>query len=262
MLVPPLLHVPVFILTTLAIRDACQRALVSLPFLPTSPTPIADDYPRSLSQLHDFAGSSLLWCDSVIMPDPTLALPLMVGLIALINVEIGARNRQAIARAMRAGEVDRLEDVRKSQTSAGRQETRAALRDKAVKQWEAQQRRGYAVMVRRQRVMPKDGVEAARVRALSEAETAALEKQTSEAEEEPRTARIVTNVLRVTAVIFIPIFAQAPAVRPSLPQYVTTTDERRRCARTGSRPTSTRSCKTSRSPGRTGLASGRGSRDD
>ena len=35
-----------------------------------------------------------------------------------------------------------------------------------------------------------------------------------EQEEEPRTARIITNALRVSAVLFIPIAAMAPAVSP------------------------------------------------
>ncbi|KAK4705393.1 hypothetical protein P7C70_g815, partial [Phenoliferia sp. Uapishka_3] len=75
---------------TLLIRDASTRSLLSTPLIPGSPTSYSS---LALSHLHEFASTPFLWCESLVLPDPYMALPLMVGLAALANVEVSAGNR-------------------------------------------------------------------------------------------------------------------------------------------------------------------------
>lgn len=200
MLVPPILHLPIFISTTLILRDACQRSLESLPHLPSL---VTDSYSsQALAQLHDFAATPFLWCDSLILPDPTLGLPLAVGLAALMNVEVGAKNRAAIARAARAGTIDRLEDEKIEATTPKPKieatTPKPSRREGALKQWEMGQKRRFSVAVGNGRPVARN-VEPS-------------QQPEPEEEEEPRTARLITNALRVSSVAFIMIALQAPAV--------------------------------------------------
>lgn len=175
LLLPPLLHIPIFISTTLILRDACQRSLASLPLLPTDPTaPYAS---LALAHLHDLAATPFLWCPSMILPDPTMGLPLAVGLAALANVELSAKTRRATAAAAMAV----------AQSRAKEEERKKPVMRKAGTLTNAEKRRQNGV-----KKVENEG----------------------EQEEEPRTARIITNALRVSAVLFIPIAAMAPAVSP------------------------------------------------
>lgn len=193
MLVPAIVHLPIFISTTLILRDACQRSLESLPHLPSIATSSYSS--QALAQLHDFAASPFLWCDSLILPDPTLGLPLAVGLAALMNVEVGAKNRAAIARAARAGTIDRLEDEKQEQALP-----KVSRKEGALRQWELGQKRRYSVAADQ------------RQSRTTVAKPPPVVVPEPEREEEPRTARLITNALRVSSVAFIFIALQAPAV--------------------------------------------------
>lgn len=85
-LVPPAVHLPVFISVTLTLREACNKAYATL----------ASGDPLSISQL---AGESLAWCNSLADMDPTAMLPVLVGLTAFSNVEIQQAARAKVAEA-------------------------------------------------------------------------------------------------------------------------------------------------------------------
>jgi hypothetical protein len=103
--VPPRLNIPIFIATTLIIRDACTRSLSALSLFPpdeastlinVDPT-LVSYTSTTLGYLHDLAATPFLWCPSLVLPDPTLGLPLAVGLVSLLNVEYSAKTRRVNA---------------------------------------------------------------------------------------------------------------------------------------------------------------------
>lgn len=235
-----MLHIPIFIGTTLVLRDACARALEALPLstsslaslLPTSPDSLLS--PAALSHLHELASTSFLWCPSLILPDPTMALPLAVGLAAMLNVEVTAVTRRANAAAARALDevtVQREQSKHRAADAVGSSLSAAEQRRLSAKRARMGQGRGFATATTRPQVGPPG-------------------QEVVEKEEEPRTARIMTNVLRGAAVCFIPVAAFAPSVRTSQICKLSDTmtdvyvSSCRLCASTGSRATRTPSCRT------------------
>ncbi|KAM0789979.1 hypothetical protein ACM66B_005311 [Microbotryomycetes sp. NB124-2] len=204
LLVPPLLHLPIFISMTLIIRDACQRASTTLSLTPSTLTQLLPDSESTLTStalthLQELATTPFYWCPSLILPDSTMMLPLAVGLAALANVEVSAKTRKANAAAALASRQAREEGPAGAQT--GRPLTAA------------QKRRVVAKMARAgDAVIP--GTTGARGYATP---SAAAQVQGSsvavmeETEDEPRTTRIITNALRFSAVLFIPFAAFAPS---------------------------------------------------
>ncbi|ORY83517.1 hypothetical protein BCR35DRAFT_331167 [Leucosporidium creatinivorum] len=239
LLLPPLLHIPVFIATTLILRDACQRALAALPLtstslttLPPSPDGASTLTPEVLGHLHDLAATAFQWCPSLVLPDPTMALPLAVGLAALANVEVSAKTRRANAAAALAERgdgvgqgVDRAARVGMRVGAVG---AKAGERERAFSGSLTAAEKGR---IRARRSRDQAGPPSSRGYATPSLSTAApapaspsapapaptkeeLELQAHyerEQQLEPRAARIMTNALRFSAVLFIPVAAMAPS---------------------------------------------------
>ncbi|GAA6038133.1 hypothetical protein JCM8097_007563 [Rhodosporidiobolus ruineniae] len=230
LILPPLIHIPIFITATLALRDACTRALSALSISPDAlPALLSAEgssmssllTPEALAHLHELSSTPLLWCPSLVLPDPTMFLPLSVGLAALLNVEVTARTRRAVVEgAARVGEVDGPERAAKGAATGGGGGGGAAQGGTGGMQ-------------------PLSAAEKRRIvarRALAGAQPIARQLSTSPPSLLPpsprlsagpakgttsvdvgaglrgaRQQRIVTNVLRVAAVAFIPVAGMAPA---------------------------------------------------
>ncbi|GAA5913535.1 membrane insertase COX18 [Sporobolomyces salmoneus] len=204
LLLPPLVHIPIFITATLTLRDACSRAAASLP-LSTSDlsSSFSDSYlsPSALQHLHDLASTSVLWCPSLVLPDPTMFLPLGVGIVSLLNVELSAKNR-----------------LRQTQDAEGTLEGDPSLPTRSDGGGiEGGRSMGMSASEKRRMVARKarDG-EIIRVRGYSTttspAPTSTRGAVTIKAgSNKPNTARIVTNVLRFASVAFIPVAGLAPS---------------------------------------------------
>lgn len=229
MVVPPLLHMPILITMVLVLRDACARSVDSLSqFSPSDLDPSNADATASsspysdmaLSHLQELATTSFLWCPSLALPDPNMALPLLAGLALLANVELGAKARAAVLRAVQAGEVDRaLDAVQSSQVRLERRNV------DAIRAWDLKRKREFSTSAIDWAAVESIAANrrAERMRAKQPSMQAMREKKGQqevnvEAEDAPvdskeRTNRIITNALRLSSLVLIPIFAQAPAVR-------------------------------------------------
>jgi len=217
LVVPPLIHIPIFITTSLVLRDACAR---SLDFL-GSTLPATSIH---LQRLVDLSATPLLWCDSMILPDATMGLPLCVGLVALLNVEVSARNRRVNATGVEeaAPKNPRMagDGTGVGLTAADRRRVETAKARRRAFSTSSSQLAGTAqpspadlikrkvVNVHLSHSQAQKLVQAGQL-APTPPPPAAPDIATSA--EEPRTARIVTNVLRISSVIFIPIAAMAPS---------------------------------------------------
>ncbi|SCZ88769.1 BZ3500_MvSof-1268-A1-R1_Chr10-3g03082 [Microbotryum saponariae] len=209
MYIGPLVNIPLFIFISLILRDACQRALLVLPFSPAHlPLPSSATLtPEILSNLQDLATSSFLWCPSLCLPDSTMFVPLMVGLATLLNTEVSAKMRRAV---MRAGkEVDRIEDGRIAGNAVlgVRVGQVGALGTRGLTA--AEKRRVTVINSRREGNDRTRGL-TTQVRTTNGPKEQVQEVVDGEDEEEPRNSRIITNAMRCASVAFIPIAAMAP----------------------------------------------------
>lgn len=214
LILPPLLHLPIFIGATLTIRDACQRSLDSLVLLPTSldSSPVVNASTSStfnfytneaLTHLHNLATTPLLWCESMVLPDPTMAFPLAVGLVLLANVEASAKNRTAIATAH-------------ALINASKQEDESP--ENLIKKLESKQKKDLSVndraLLRRKRELES------RVKTLGgkvlEASTVKSTPKELQIKPETRFSKNFTTVLRIVSVCFIPFAAFSPSVSSPL----------------------------------------------
>ncbi|BGP41634.1 Cytochrome c oxidase assembly protein cox18, mitochondrial [Rhodotorula kratochvilovae] len=204
LILPPLTHVPIFILATLVLRDACSRAIAALGIAPSSLSSLLDVSPASvlsadaLAHLHELAATPFLWCPSLVLPDPTMYLPLAVGLAALLNVEVTAKTRRA--RSAAAEIVDRPGEAVLPGPSSPPGAGPGAPPPPPVS---ASERR--RVLARRAR----DGSPHARVRGLATQAQAA--KEGADLPRKPSNERLVTNMLRCASVAFIPLAGLAPS---------------------------------------------------
>lgn len=240
LLIPPLLHIPVFIATTLILRDACQRALAALPLTSTSLTtlPSSPDGPSTLTpdvlgHLHDLAATSLEWCPSLVLPDPTMALPLAVGLAALANVEVSAKTRRANAAAALAergdGAGEGVNRAARVGVRVGAVGAKAGERERAFSGSLTAAEKGRIRARRSRNQAPDLSTRGYATPSLSTSAPVPASKATPaptkeelelqahyerEQQLEPRAARIMTNALRFSAVLFIPVAAMAPSVSP------------------------------------------------
>ncbi|GAA5856153.1 hypothetical protein JCM8547_003006 [Rhodosporidiobolus lusitaniae] len=214
LILPPLFHVPIFITATLVLRDACARASSAVSISSDTLSSLLSNYPSSilspeaLSHLHELASTPVLWCPSLVLPDPTMYLPLGVGLAALLNVEVTAHTRRATAEAAQAlnqPQQPAVSELRAPEGSGG--VLSAAEKRRFVAR---RAREGAPVKVRGLSTSsvalapppPAPGA-AAGGRAALTADVGAGVKGDSQ--------RIVTNMMRVAAVAFIPLAGMAPS---------------------------------------------------
>ncbi|GAA5911928.1 hypothetical protein JCM8208_002859 [Rhodotorula glutinis] len=211
LILPPVTHIPIFICATLVLRDACARATSALAVTPSSLSSLLDASPASsltstaLAHLHELASTPFLWCPSLVLPDPTMSLPLAVGLAALLNVEVTAKTRRAATAATEV--VDRPSDA---VLPAGAGPGGAAGGPGAgppPQPVSASERR------RRLAQRARAGSSTAKVRGLATASGPSPASATSALElpRKPSNERHVTNILRGASIAFIPLAAMAPS---------------------------------------------------
>lgn len=197
---PPLFHIPLLVTFSLVLRDACARAESVLAVAPSNLAPLLDASPAStltstaLAHLHELASTPLWWCPSMILPDPTMLLPLGVGLSALLNVEVNQRTRRVATDA--AATEDPVAAPLGSSSSSGAPVAPAAPVTPSI----AERRR---LAARR----------AHGSRGLATAASGAAADKVEIVARKPDSQRIVTNVLRFASVAFIPVAGLAPSVR-------------------------------------------------
>ncbi|KAL8292915.1 hypothetical protein RQP46_000609 [Phenoliferia psychrophenolica] len=174
LLLPPLLHIPIFITMTLVLRNAADRSLAAVSLIPDSPAALASYSDAALVHLHHFAATPFLWCESLVLPDPYMALPLAVGLAALTNVEVSAANRERVTADALASADARGADWQKNVTSG------------------VVARSGPNISVAAKRRM-------------------AIDRARRESEKTKEKGGIMTFVMRAGALLFIPFAAMSPS---------------------------------------------------
>lgn len=156
----------------MVLRDLCERATSSL----------ALD-PNTYASLQAFATTPFLWCPSLSLTDPTLILPLLVGLATISNVEVSSVNRK------------RLQHLLQGPMPAPPAPSGPVNRATA------------AAAARRRRMFSTTHAAHAPQAPLSRFEQAEKQKYMSEVRD-----KLVTNILRVSGVLFVPVAMFAPAV--------------------------------------------------
>ncbi|GAA5963274.1 hypothetical protein JCM21900_000316 [Sporobolomyces salmonicolor] len=191
LILPPLVHIPMLLTASLVLRDASDRAVACLNLTPSDlPSLLSASESTSaltataLSHLHELASTPFLWCPSLVLPDPTLCLPLAVGIAALLNVEVTAKTRQATAAAATGAITPPSPSALPLAGPVSASEKRRFVARRA--------REGAPVTVR--------GLATQASRAKGPAPTPSIEL-----EKKPDTARIMTNVLRGASLAFIPV---------------------------------------------------------
>ncbi|GAA5977012.1 hypothetical protein JCM10908_004821 [Rhodotorula pacifica] len=212
MFLPPLAHIPLLVTFSLVLRDACARAESVLAVAPSNFGSLLSASPTSaltegaLAHLHELASTPLWWCPSLILPDPTMLLPLGVGLTALLNVEVNQRTRRLTAEAA-AGEAGPAPVA----VPAGSDATTPPSSSPSI----AERRRLAARRVRGERsLVTQASSPSAHTVPTQPARHLATEARREEVEvtaRKPNSQRIVTNVLRLASVVFIPVAGMAPS---------------------------------------------------
>lgn len=172
--------------------------------IPDSTSAAASYSDLALAHLHQFAATPFLWCESLVLPDPYMALPLAVGLAALANVEVSAGHRARTTSDALASADARAESWNKEMAGGG---PRAApTMSVAAKRRMAIERarrgtgaRGYAVRARTPPSKPEP--------------MAARSPVEEEGSSEKKNSGVMTFVMRVAAIAFIPFAAMSPSVR-------------------------------------------------
>lgn len=197
---PPLAHIPLLVTFSLVLRDACARAESVLAVAPSQLSSLLSASPTSaltesgLAHLHELASTSWAWCPSLILPDPSMLLPLGVGLSALLNVEVNQRTRRTTSAA--AADEPAPAPVQTSTTVTTSSPSIAERRRLAARR--ARGERSLAT-----HASPPSS------RSLATSDSREVEVTARK----PNSQRIVTNVLRLASVAFIPIAGMAPSVR-------------------------------------------------
>jgi hypothetical protein len=110
-LVPPIIHIPIFLLLSLTIRQASALA---------TPTPIdlttSLDAPVPTSEYAAFASEHTLWLTSLVDPDPQLVIPFAIGLMAFANVEVMQSWRKEVSGAAAQSEPTNVPQATQSGT--------------------------------------------------------------------------------------------------------------------------------------------------
>ncbi|KAL7004551.1 hypothetical protein EMMF5_005889 [Cystobasidiomycetes sp. EMM_F5] len=218
LITPILVNIPLFITVTLTLRDICLRSYASLTGASTALSEgvyrLTDTAP--LSALGRFALEDLPWCHSIADADPTLALPVAVTLSMLINVELQAGLRTRMER-MRAGALSASEQAETvissapstlANQSASGTATSArppSIAHPAVRQSKVSLAKGQTRRVSSSVI--QQGPSGSTMPALTILPPA-----------EAR-SRIITNVLRVFSILFLPIGAVAPVVGVTFATY-------------------------------------------
>lgn len=188
-LAPPLIHIPIFLLLSLTIRQA--SALATPPPLDLS---AALDAPVPTSEYAAFASEHVLWLTSLVDPDPQLVIPFTIGLMAFANVEVTQTWRKEVSGMTAPASAESSgSTTTKQQPAAPSNKIRpnfgrispSAKRSSSIIQNEHDAGNMSAVDSRRRQVDLKAGT---------------------------MRERVVGNVMRILAVVTVGIAAEVPAV--------------------------------------------------
>lgn len=215
MLLPPLLHLPIFIGATLTIREACNRSFTSLQSsvqaLESGAADLSSD--NSLSSL---ALESLAWCPSLADVDPYSALPVAVGVTALLNVEVQARIRQALAE-LRENVLDASGDSASPGPQSERLQVNTTSANLSPLKRPARPSPSIPSVLRKKTFATtprRYAAEATRTPQLLDSAPPPIKVADTSVASAAR-SRAITNVLRFGSILFIPIAAASPVVRLS-----------------------------------------------
>lgn len=214
MLLPPLLHLPIFIGTTLTIRDACTRSFVALQ---NSVHAVESESVRTIDDtMSALALESLAWCPSLSDVDPYIVLPVAVGVTALLNVEVQARIRQSLAE-LRENIVDSPETSTSSaqrMESSDRHPEMPAMPSRIMSTRTARPAPSIPSVLRKKTFVTTSKTAQTPVSAISPKSSASFKEAGSNNASVGAVARsrAITNVLRFGSILFIPIAAASPVV--------------------------------------------------
>lgn len=208
MLIPPLVHIPIFIGTTLTIREACNRSFSSLQHS-TRAIEAGSESLSTDSTLATLALESLAWCPSLTDVDPYSAFPLLVGITALLNVETQAKIRQQMAElrdAASAGPEDSSGPEARSTQVSGAVDASRPHSPKRV----ARPVPVVPKILQKKSLSTNASSRAASSEGTIVSSTSALASTSNNAS--AARSRAITNVLRFASIMFIPIAAASPVV--------------------------------------------------
>ncbi|KAJ9123368.1 hypothetical protein QFC22_001567 [Naganishia vaughanmartiniae] len=218
-LLPAFIHIPIFLLLSLTIRQAAGLATPA----PIDPATLESvDSLTTLPAHTAFANEHVAWLTSLIDPDPTLIIPFAVGLMAFANVEVmqswrGATNSEAaatptVSTLQPASTLPKLPNPgsAKTATSPPPPPPPPSHQQPAKK------------------LKPNFGrISSTQKRSIIQDETAAgnmtpAEQRKRELAKQGGTMRerVVGNVMRILAVVMVGIAAELPAVRPGVPRLI------------------------------------------
>jgi hypothetical protein len=219
-LLPAFIHIPIFLLLSLTIRQAAGLATPA----PIDPASIESiDALTAIPAHAAFANEHILWLTSLIDPDPTLIIPFAVGLMAFANVEVmqswrGATNAAAgSVTEQPVGGTSPLTSLKTKTSNTG------SLKPVARPSPSPPQPPPSPPKLK-----PNFGrISSGQKRSIIQDETAAgnmspAEQRKRELAKQGGTMRerVVGNVMRILAVVMVGIAAELPAVRrlaPPLP---------------------------------------------
>lgn len=207
MLIPPLVHIPIFIGTTLTIREACNRSFSSL----QSSAPVLESGIGGFSadsQLATLALESIAWCPSLTDVDPYSALPLAVGITALLNVETQAKIRQKMAELRDAASASE-EDP---QINANQTATPLSRKGAGRPHGSASRPATVLPKILQPKTLSTTANLSSRPSDVRVPPASTAVKATTSTTASAARSRAITNVLRFASIIFIPIAAASPVV--------------------------------------------------
>lgn len=207
MLVPPLVHIPIFIGTTLTIREACNRSFSSL----QSSAQVVESGLGGLSadsQLATLALQSIAWCPSLTDVDPYSALPLAVGITALLNVETQAKIRQKMAELRDAASANEEEP----QITANQAARPLSRKGAGRPQHTASRPAAVLPKILQSKTLSTTANLSSRPSDVKAPPASTAVTATTSTTASAARSRAITNVLRFASIMFIPIAAASPVV--------------------------------------------------
>lgn len=98
-LAPPVVHLPIFLLLSLTIRQAAFLATPPAIDLasPGGASAAAAEHAASPAEYAAFANEHVAWLTSLVDPDPSLVIPFGIGLMAFANVEVMQSWRRGVS---------------------------------------------------------------------------------------------------------------------------------------------------------------------
>jgi len=197
-LYPPLVHIPIFLVLSLTIRQAVN-----------TPLPVIDPSSSISTTILPFAQESFAWLPNLYDTDPYLALPFAIGLMAFSNIEVMQRWRSDL-RMQPVVEEAPVQSVRSSSSNNGPAQVSSANRRFSTSASSLGVKGGVRIPGRSSKSINRAPILQSELDAGNmtpeERDQRKLAKQQGGMRE-----RIVGNILRLVAVASVGIAAEVPA---------------------------------------------------